>query len=113
MTRKRYIKLLMACGVGRNYAAWAPRCVQASRVSYREDLACSLESLRAGVLPVSAIVQRHADGRLSGVPQGPLGQHQQLDQIIALMAQLHAFLEERCRRIEILHRALYGEVAHE
>lgn len=75
MTRKRYIKLLMACGVSRKCAAWATRCVQASRVSYREDLACSLGSLRAGVLPVSA--------------------------------------EELCRRIEILLRALYGEVAHE
>lgn len=75
MTRKRYIKVLMACGVSRKYAAWAARCVQAYRTSYREDLVCSLESLRAGVLPVSA--------------------------------------EELCRRIEILHRALYGEVAHE
>ena len=40
MTRKRYIKLLMACGYSRDHAAWSARNVQANRASYRGDLGC-------------------------------------------------------------------------
>lgn len=40
MTRKRYVKLLMACGYSRDYAAWSARNVQANRASYRGDLVC-------------------------------------------------------------------------
>lgn len=40
MTRKRYIKLLMACGYSRDHAAWTARNVQANRASYRGHLVC-------------------------------------------------------------------------
>lgn len=42
MTRKRYVKLLMACGCSRDHAAWSARDVQAHRASYRGDLVCWL-----------------------------------------------------------------------
>lgn len=42
MTRKRYIKLLMACGYSKDHAAWSARDVQAHRASYRGDLVCRL-----------------------------------------------------------------------
>ena len=48
MTRKRYIKLLMACGYSRNHAARCARYVQAYRASYRGDLVCWLAAFQGG-----------------------------------------------------------------
>lgn len=48
MTRKRYIKLLMACGYSRNHVARCARYVQAYRVSYRGDLVCWLAAFYGG-----------------------------------------------------------------
>lgn len=48
MTRKRYIKLLMACGYSRNHAARCARYVQAYRASYRGDLVCWLAAFYGG-----------------------------------------------------------------
>ncbi len=48
MTRKRYIKLLMACGYSRNHAARCARYVQAYRTSYRGDLVCWLAAFYGG-----------------------------------------------------------------
>lgn len=48
MTRKRYIKLLMACGYSRNHAARSARYVQAYRASYRGDLVCWLAAFYGG-----------------------------------------------------------------
>ena len=50
MTRKRYIKLLMASGADRNQAIRNARYVQAYRASYRGDLVCWL-SLSFAVMP--------------------------------------------------------------
>lgn len=76
MTRKRYTKLLMACGISRNRAALTGRSVWVDRGSYRDDMACGLVLLR------SHGVRWRSE-------------------------------ETRRRCIEILHHALYGEVAHE
>ena len=75
MTRKRYIKLLMACGYSRNHAARSARYVQAHRASYRGDLVCWLAAFYVGAWYES--------------------------------------MKELRRKVNILHRALYGEVAHE
>lgn len=72
MARKRYVKLLMACGYSRDDAAWSARDVQTHRASYRGDLVCWLAAFSGG-----------------------------------------AWYEELRRKANILHRALYGEVAHE
>nr|DAO94527.1 MAG TPA: hypothetical protein [Caudoviricetes sp.] len=50
MTRKRYVKLLMACGTGRSQAIRNARYVQAYRASYRGDLVCWL-SLSFAAMP--------------------------------------------------------------
>lgn len=75
MTRKRYVKLLMACGYSRDDAAWSARDVQAHRASYRGDLVCWLAAFYGGAWYES--------------------------------------MKELRRKANILHRALYGEVAHE
>ena len=79
MTRKRYIKLLMACGYSRNTAVKHARLLQKWHGSYR-DSAENLERMfcdvaRNGAEPI---------WRLAGLYGA-----------------------------RILHRALYGEVAHE
>lgn len=48
MTRKRYIKLLMACGTGRSQAIRNARYVQAYRASYCGDLVCWLAAFYGG-----------------------------------------------------------------
>lgn len=48
MTRKRYIKLLMACGYSRDHAAWSARNVQTHHASYRGDLVCWLAAFSGG-----------------------------------------------------------------
>ena len=48
MTRKRYIKVLMACGYSRNHATRSARYVQAYRASYRGDLVCWLAAFYGG-----------------------------------------------------------------
>ena len=46
MTRKRYIKLLMACGFPRGECKEAAKAARITRDSYRQDLECSETSLR-------------------------------------------------------------------
>nr|DAK97725.1 MAG TPA: hypothetical protein [Caudoviricetes sp.] len=48
MTRKRYVKLLMACGYSRDDVAWIARDVQTHRASYRGDLVCWLAAFSGG-----------------------------------------------------------------
>lgn len=46
MTRKRYIKLLMACGFPRDECNEAARSARITRDSYRQNLECWETSLR-------------------------------------------------------------------
>lgn len=64
MTRKRYIKLLMACGYSRNHAARSARYVQAYRASYRGDLVCWLAAFQGGAWYESAKELRRKVGIL-------------------------------------------------
>ena len=64
MTRKRYIKLLMACGYNGNHAARSARYVQAYRASYRGDLVCWLAAFQGGAWYVSVKELRRKVGIL-------------------------------------------------
>lgn len=79
MTRKRYIKLLMACGFPRSECKEASRAARITRDSYRLDLERWETSLR----------------------------------IVAANCAVEYEAQFRRRAAAILHRALYGEVAHE
>ena len=80
MTRKRYVKLLMACGHSRNDAAdWARNAREVLNRSYRADME-SWECVYKDMAQVSRIWW------------------------------LRDFY---LVNVDILHRALYGEVAHE
>lgn len=61
MTRKRYVKLLMACGYSRNHAAWSARNVQTHRASYRGDLVCWLAAFSGGAWCESKELRRKAN----------------------------------------------------
>lgn len=80
MTRKRYIKLLMACGHDRNSAKdWARHAREVMERSYRSDA-------------------------------------EAWERVYRDMAQVAATGWSRAFRLikaDLLHRALYGEVAHE
>lgn len=61
MTRKRYVKLLMACGYSRDHAAWSARNVQTHRASYRGDLVCWLAAFSGGAWYESKELRRKAN----------------------------------------------------
>lgn len=46
MTRRRYVKLLMACGFPRDECKEAAKAARITRDSYRQDLECWETSLR-------------------------------------------------------------------
>ena len=79
MTRKRYIKLLMACGFPRGECKEAARAVRITRDSYR----LGLERWETGLRIVAANCAMEYEAQF-----------------------------RRCAA-DLLHRALYGEVAHE
>lgn len=79
MTRKRYVKLLMACGYPRRDCEEGAREARIFRTSYREDLECRAFGLR----------------------------------VTANFCSVEWESQFRRRAADILHRALYGEVAHE
>lgn len=79
MTRKRYIKLLMACGYPRCDCEEGAREAQITCGSYRQHLELWETSLR----------------------------------IVAANCAVEYEAQFRRRAADLLHRALYGEVAHE
>lgn len=80
MTRKRYVKLLMACGYDRNGAEyWARNAREVMNLSYRADVEAWERVFRN----------------------------------MARVAPTEWLRNFRLVKANLLHRALYGEVAHE
>ncbi len=80
MTRKRYVKLLMACGHDRNNAEyWARNAREVMNLSYRADVEAWERVFRN----------------------------------MARVAPTEWLRNFRLVKANLLHRALYGEVAHE
>nr|DAJ73147.1 MAG TPA: hypothetical protein [Caudoviricetes sp.] len=61
MTRKRYVKLLMACGFPRCDCEEAARAAQITHASYRQELECWEASLR--IVATNCLIEYEAQFR--------------------------------------------------